>query len=123
MFIEALGGQVSRNEGWVIYLTTQSDEPPAGVFKKKLDYWRNVRDGVIKDGKTLGILYEFPPEMVENEGFRNPDNFTSPTRIWGDQSAKSGWMMSTASALRKMRKPEKVSGETPECRNRHESSR
>lgn len=75
MFIEALGGQVSRNEGWVIYLTTQSDEPPAGVFKKKLDYWRNVRDGVIKDGKTLGILYEFPPEMVENEGFRNPDNF------------------------------------------------
>lgn len=75
MFIEALGGQVSRNEGWVIYLTTQSDEPPAGVFKKKLDYWRNVRDGIIKDGKTLGILYEFPPEMVENEGFRNPDNF------------------------------------------------
>lgn len=75
MFIEALGGQVSRNEGWVIYLTTQSDEPPAGVFKKKLDYWRNVRDGVIKDGKTLGILYEFPPELVENEGFRNPDNF------------------------------------------------
>lgn len=75
MFIEALGGQVSRNEGWVIYLTTQSDEPPAGVFKKKLDYWRNVRDGVIKDGKTLGILYEFPPEMVEKEGFRNPDNF------------------------------------------------
>ena len=30
---------------------------------------------MIKDGKTLGILYEFPPEMVENEGFRNPDNF------------------------------------------------
>ncbi|WP_338491395.1 terminase large subunit [Erwinia aphidicola] len=75
MFIEALGGQVSRDEGWVIYLTTQSDEPPAGVFKKKLDYWRNVRDGVIKDGKTLGILYEFPPDMVENDGFRNPDNF------------------------------------------------
>jgi len=75
MFIEALGGQVSRNEGWVIYLTTQSDEPPAGVFKKKLDYWRNVRDGIIKDGKTLGVLYEFPPEMVETEGFRNPDNF------------------------------------------------
>ncbi|WP_288500880.1 terminase large subunit [uncultured Erwinia sp.] len=75
MFIEALGGQVSRDEGWVIYLTTQSDEPPAGVFKKKLDYWRNVRDGIIKDGKTLGILYEFPPDMVKSEAFCNPDNF------------------------------------------------
>lgn len=30
---------------------------------------------MIKDGKTLGILYEFPPDMVENDGFRNPDNF------------------------------------------------
>lgn len=75
MFMEALGGQVSRNEGWVIFLTTQSDDPPAGVFKERLDYWRNVRDGKISDPKTLGILYEFPEQMVETKAYLDPANF------------------------------------------------
>lgn len=75
MFMEALGGQVSRNEGWVIFLTTQSDEPPAGVFKERLDYWRAVRDGKINDLKTLGVLYEFPDSMVESKSYLEPKNF------------------------------------------------
>lgn len=75
MFMEALGGQVSRNEGWVIFLTTQSDEPPAGVFKERLDYWRAVRDGKINDLKTLGVLYEFPGSMVESKAYLEPKNF------------------------------------------------
>ncbi|AGW94608.1 terminase [Ralstonia pickettii DTP0602] len=75
MFMEALGGQVSRDEGWVIYLTTQSDDSPAGVFKERLDYWRGVRDGRIEDRKTLGILYEFPQAMLDRKAYTDPANF------------------------------------------------
>ncbi len=75
MFMEATGGQVSRNEGWVIYLTTQSDEPPAGVFKEKLQYYRDVRDGRIEDKKSLGVLYEFPEAMIKSKGYMDPTNF------------------------------------------------
>ena len=66
MFREALGGLASRPEGFVIWLTTQSDEPPAGVFKQKLDYARDVRDGKIIDPAFVPVIFEHPPEMVAN---------------------------------------------------------
>lgn len=65
MFREAMGGLASRPEGIVIKLSTQSDEPPAGIFKQDLQYARDVRDGKISDSKFLPVLYEHPPEMVE----------------------------------------------------------
>lgn len=67
MFREALGGLASRPEGFVVYLTTQSDEPPAGVFKQKLQYARDVRDGKIDDPRFVPVLFEHPPEMVERK--------------------------------------------------------
>lgn len=81
MFREALGGLASRPEGFVIWLTTQSDEPPAGVFRQKLDYARDVRDGKIHDPSFVPIIFEHPPEMVasgdclklENMAMVNPN--------------------------------------------------
>jgi phage terminase large subunit-like protein len=75
MLREAIGGLASRPEGFVIYLSTQSNEPPVGVFKEKLDYFRDVRDGLIQDPQSLGVLYEFPPAMIEAGAHRLAKNF------------------------------------------------
>lgn len=58
------GGIIANPEAFLIFITTQSDEPPAGVFKSELQYARGVRDGrVTEEVRTLPILYEFPEAM------------------------------------------------------------
>ena len=72
MLREACGGLASRPEGFVIWLTTQSDEAPAGVFAQKLEYARGVRDGHIEDNSFLPILYEFPKKMLDEKSYLDP---------------------------------------------------
>ena len=62
------GGLLPNPESLLLFITTQSDEPPAGVFRAELDYARGVRDGRITDGaRMLPILYEFPEDMQTDE--------------------------------------------------------
>lgn len=75
MLREATGGLASRPEGCVIWLSTQSNDPPAGVFKQKLQYARGVRDGRIVDPEFCPVLYEFPDSMLNDGSYKDPDNF------------------------------------------------
>jgi hypothetical protein len=64
------------------------DEPPAGVFKDKLDYFRDVRDGKV-EGPEPPVIYEFPKAMLKarpisipNFYITNPNLGRSVSREW-----------------------------------------
>ena len=81
MIMEATGGLMSRDEGFVMALSTQSEKSPAGVFLEWLERYRAIRDGVWPDGKpmvdkrSLGVLYELPERMMADQSWRKQENF------------------------------------------------
>ncbi|GGX30510.1 terminase [Pigmentiphaga litoralis] len=83
MLREATGGLASRPEGFIIYATTQADDPPAGVFKDKLMYARKVRDGAVVNPRFLPVLYEFPKRMLERNEHRELENAYVTNPNWG----------------------------------------
>lgn len=105
MFREAFGGLASRPEGFIIYLTTQSDEPPAGVFKQKLEYARAVRDGKIVDPGFLPVIFEHPDDMVADGSALKLENMwmTNPNM---------GFSVDQAFLEREYRKAEMAGGES-----------
>ncbi|MEM9787385.1 MAG: terminase large subunit [Pseudomonadota bacterium] len=61
------GGGVTAQSTFVIYLTTQSERIPAGVFRDKLKFARKVRDGKAEGVvKLLPVIYEFS-EAVQSD--------------------------------------------------------
>jgi phage terminase large subunit-like protein len=68
------GGMISNPEAFLAMFTTQSDEPPAGVFLSELTRARMIRDGEAT-GDLLPILYEFPDELIESEEWRKSVNW------------------------------------------------
>lgn len=68
------GGMMPFPESVLVMITTQSDHPPAGVFRSELQYARGVRDGKITERvRMLPVLYEFP-EAIQ----------TGDAKAWAD---------------------------------------
>lgn len=70
IMVELRGALAARPDGFLITVTTQSKAPPHGVFRTELEKARAVRDGKLKM-PLLPILYELPPDLAENDGWRD----------------------------------------------------
>lgn len=66
------GGRVPFAEGFLIFITTQSDEPPAGVWLSELIKARMIRDGKAPANGMLPVLYEFPSDIILSGTWRDP---------------------------------------------------
>jgi phage terminase large subunit-like protein len=58
-----------------IMISTMSVGQPQGVFKKRLDYARKVRDGEIDDPTFLPVLFEFPIEQRPDLSIDDPEQW------------------------------------------------
>ena len=73
------GGMLPFPEAFLAFITTQSEEAPAGVFRAELMRARAIRDGRIQ-GAMLPVLYEFPEEIQKKpEVWRDPANWSMVT--------------------------------------------
>ena len=69
------GGMMPYPEAFLAFITTQSEEQPAGVFRAELMKARAIRDGRMQ-GAMLPVLYEFPPAMQKDRNaWRDPANW------------------------------------------------
>lgn len=73
------GGMLPFPEAFLVFITTQSEEAPAGVFRSELMKARQIRDGK-QVGAMLPVLYEFPEAMQKDrDAWRDPANWRMVT--------------------------------------------
>jgi len=72
VFIELRGALTKRPDGFLFQTTTQSKQPPVGVFASELAMARAVRDGKHRL-PLLPVLYELPDSMTRDDGWKNPE--------------------------------------------------
>ena len=53
------GALESKKNSFLLIITTQSDEPPAGVFRAELQSARSVRAGRIAESRMLWVGADF----------------------------------------------------------------
>lgn len=75
VFVEVRGSLAARPDGFLMQITTQSKDAPAGVFKSELERARAVRDGQLHL-PILPVLYELPTSLSENGKWEDP-------KTWG----------------------------------------
>lgn len=73
------GGMLPYPEAFMAFITTQSEEAPAGVFADELTKAREIRDGK-REGAMLPVLYEFPRDMQQDrQQWPDPANWQMVT--------------------------------------------
>jgi phage terminase large subunit-like protein len=71
VFVELRGAMAARPDGFLFQITTQSKEPPSGVFRAELQMARDVRDGRIAL-PMLPVIYELPHRLARDGGWKSP---------------------------------------------------
>ncbi len=69
IFVELRGALTKRPDGFLFQTTTQSKQPPTGVFASELAMARSVRDGKIRM-PLLPVLYELPDRLARDDGWK-----------------------------------------------------
>ena len=75
---EISGNLINKKDSFIIYLTTQSHEPPKGVFKALLEKARRINqqgEKAVLSNKFLPILYEFSEKEIKEKAYLDPKNW------------------------------------------------